>query len=74
MSCPSSDAKRPGAAPKALGVCFSDFFGVGNLWLLAALKLPYEFSHVMWLRKMHNLCERATFLIEFFKWGAPETS
>ena len=31
MSCPRSDAKRPGAAPKALGVCFSDFFGVGNL-------------------------------------------
>ena len=31
VSCPRSDAKRPGAAPKALGVCFSDFFGVGNL-------------------------------------------
>jgi hypothetical protein len=31
MPCPRSDAKRPGAAPKALGVCFSDFFGVGNL-------------------------------------------
>ena len=31
MSCPRSDAKRPEAAPKALGVCFSDFFGVGNL-------------------------------------------